>query len=168
MPRLPRLRPTDPLRGTVTLVSSVTIVDLFAVLDSELRAKLDAIEAKYVGEGADPAPRVHDRLAQLRRIGPDTEHQFKVEDGFARYLFLSLANRYGIKPYRYQRQREFTIILSAPESFVHDFFSPGFNDLHIVLHEHLRAITMGAVDAEIHQGPPKLQILHTEHHHRHG
>ena len=58
------------------------------------------------------------RGGRLRPI----ELQFSIADPWSRQLFLALARRYGLRPYRYRRQRRTTVMLQAPESFLREIF----------------------------------------------
>jgi hypothetical protein len=41
--------------------------------------------------------------------------QFSLPDQWSRHLFLALCRRYGLKPYRYYRQRRNTVMVRAPK-----------------------------------------------------
>jgi hypothetical protein len=43
--------------------------------------------------------------------------QFSMPDQWSRQLFMALCRRYGLKPYRYSRQRYTTVMLRAPKEF---------------------------------------------------
>ncbi len=81
--------------------------------EDELRAKLRRIEALIAGGGTagerDAAgaalERVKARLAEQARIDPPIEVLFSMPDAWSRQLFVALCRRYGLKPYRYKRQK---------------------------------------------------------------
>jgi hypothetical protein len=85
--------------------------------ESQLREKLRKIEALFAGAGtagerlaAEAAlERVRARLGELSRQDPSIEMQFSMPDQWSRHLFLALCRRYGMKPYRYYRQRRNTV-----------------------------------------------------------
>jgi hypothetical protein len=54
-------------------------------------------------------------------------------DPWSRQLFLALARRYGLRPYRLYRQRRTTVMLTVPESFVTEVFWPEFEQLNEAL-----------------------------------
>jgi hypothetical protein len=106
--------------------------------EEQLRARLRKIEALFAGaatpgeRGAAEAAlgRIKARLAEARRTAAPIELQFSIADPWSRQLFLALARRYGLRPYRYPRQRRATVMLRAPESFLHDVLWPEFEALN--------------------------------------
>lgn len=94
--------------------------------ESQLREKLRKIEALFAGAGtagerlaAEAAlERVRARLGELSRQDPSIEMQFSMPDQWSRHLFLALCRRYGLKPYRYYRQRRNTVMVRAPKRFL--------------------------------------------------
>ena len=82
----------------------------------QLREKLRKIEALFAGAGtsgerlaAEAAlERVRARLSELGRQDAPIEMQFSMSDQWSRHLFVALCRRYGLKPYRYHRQRRTT------------------------------------------------------------
>jgi hypothetical protein len=81
--------------------------------ESHLREKLRKIEALFAGAGtvgerlaAEAAlERVRARLTDIGRRDPPIEMQFTMPDTWSGHLFIALCRRYGLKPYRYRRQR---------------------------------------------------------------
>jgi hypothetical protein len=82
--------------------------------EEKLRAKLLAIEATFAGAvtaGEPDAPRSaqHRIAARLRELGDNDGVEAEVEiknlNAWSQPLFVALAQRYGIRPYRYKRQR---------------------------------------------------------------
>lgn len=112
-----------------------------------LKAKLLAIEALIAGattpgerEAAGRArERIAARLAELRN-DPQVEWQFTLTPWSRRLLF-ALARRYGLKPYRYRKQRHTTLIVRASERFLRETFLPEYDRMCEVLYEHLDAVT---------------------------
>ncbi len=124
---------------------------------SDLRDKLRKIEALFAGAGtagerlaAEAAlERVRARLAELERQNPAAEMQFSISDPWSRHLFMALCRRYGLKPYRYHRQRRATVMVRAPRAFVEQVLWPEFSDLDIVLQRYLREVTMKIIREEV-------------------
>lgn len=89
--------------------------------ESQLREKLRKIEALFVGAGtagerlaAEAAlQRVRARVEELARHDPPIEQQFSLPDQWSRHLFLALCRRYGLRPFRYRRQRRNTVMIRA-------------------------------------------------------
>ena len=83
----------------------------------QLRARLRKIEALFAGAttpgerlAAEAAlARIKGRLAEAGRIAAAIEMHFSIADPWSRQLFLALARRYGLRPYRYSRQRRATV-----------------------------------------------------------
>lgn len=67
------------------------------------------------------------------------EWQFRT-DTWSRRLLIALARRYGLKPYRYPRQRHTTIVLRAPETFLREVFLPEYDQMVETLRDHLSAV----------------------------
>jgi hypothetical protein len=138
--------------------------------EARLLEKLRAIEALFAGattEGerlaADQArQRIRTRIEELRAEAV-VEWQFSF-DPWSQRLFMALARRYGIMPYRYRRQRYSTLMVKAPERFLRDVLVPEYRQMAETLHAHLSAVTDRVVaealdadtsDATIVDGEPK-------------
>jgi len=95
-------------------------------IEQELRDKLRKISALFEGATttgereatAAAIDRLRKVLAAAEQVEPSTKMQFTNLDRWHRKLFLALCRRYGLKPYRYRRQRYSTITLRAPRSFL--------------------------------------------------
>jgi len=126
--------------------------------EAQLRDKLRKIEALFAGAGtsgerlaAEAAiKRVRDRLAELGRSDPAVEMRFGLGDQWSRRLFLALARRYGLKPYRYARQRMTTVMLRVPQGFVTEVLWPEFEQLNAALTQYLMEVTMRVIREEVH------------------
>ena len=113
--------------------------------ESQLREKLRKIEALFAGAGtagerlaAEAAlERVRARLGELSRQDPSIEMQFSMPDQWSRHLFLALCRRYGLKPYRYYRQRRNTVMIRAPKRFLDQVLWPEFSELDQALQAYL-------------------------------
>ena len=87
-----------------------------------LQERLRKIEALMAGAGTpgerDAAgtalARVKARLAEQARRDPPIELQFAMPDAWSRQLFVALCRRYGLRPYRYPRQKRTTVMLRVP------------------------------------------------------
>jgi hypothetical protein len=125
--------------------------------ESRLREKLRKIEALFVGAAtagerlaAEAAlERVRERLADLGRQAPPIEMQFSLPDQWSRHLFLALCRRYGLKPYRYHRQRRNTVMIRAPRRFLDQILWPEFSELDQALRVYLHEITMRVIRDEV-------------------
>lgn len=127
-------------------------------IETELREKLRKIEALFAGaatageqDAAEAAlARVRARLSDLERKDPAIEMQFSVTDPWSRRLFLALCRRYGLKPYRYRRQRLTTVMVRVARSFVDQVLWPEFNELNRTLVVYLEEVTVRIIRQEVH------------------
>jgi hypothetical protein len=124
---------------------------------AQLRDKLRKIEALFAGAGTagerDAAQaaldRVKARLAELGSQEAPIELQFSIPDPWSRSLFTALCRRYGLKPFRYRRQRQSTIMVRAPRRFVEEVLLREFGDLERALQAYLREITLKVIREEV-------------------
>ncbi len=126
-------------------------------LEARLREKLRKIEALFAGAGtagerlaAEAAlDRVRARLAELQAKDRLVEMQFSMPDQWSRQLFLALSRRYGLKPYRYPRQRRTTVMLRVPQGFVDQVLWPEFQELNQALRHYLNEVTLQVIRDEV-------------------
>lgn len=124
---------------------------------SDLREKLRKIEALFSGAGtagerlaAEAAlERVRARLLELERSDPAVELQFSMQDQWSRHLFIALCRRYGLKPYRYHRQRRTTVVVRAPRRFLDEVLWREFCDLDAALQAYLMEVTLKVIREEV-------------------
>ena len=125
--------------------------------ERELREKLNKISALFEGatttgeRGAAAAAidRVRKALAAAEQVELSTEMQFRNLDRWRRKLFLALCRRYGLKPYRYRRQRYSTITLRAPRSFLNNTLWPEYLEIQKALDEYLEEATERIIREEV-------------------
>jgi hypothetical protein len=125
--------------------------------ESQLRDKLRKIEALFAGAGtagermaAEAAlARVRARLAEFGERDPTIDMQFSLVDQWSRLLFLALARRYGLKPYRLPRQRRNTVMIRAPQGFVDQVLWPEFVELNEALVAYLHEVTLRVIRDEV-------------------
>jgi len=125
--------------------------------ESQLRDKLRKIEALFAGAGtagermaAEAAlGRIRARLAEFSRADPPIPMQFTMPDQWSRLLFLALARRFGLKPYRLHRQRRNTVMIQVPQSFVDNVLWPEFVELNEALVAYLHAVTLRVIRDEV-------------------
>ena len=124
---------------------------------SDLREKLRKIEALFSGAGttgerlaAEAAlERVRAKLSELERRDPPVELQFSIADQWSRHLFMALCRRYGLKPYRYCRQRRTTVMVRAPRRFLDDVLWREFCELDTALQAYLMEVTLKIIREEV-------------------
>ena len=125
--------------------------------EAEVRAKLRKIEALFARAGTDgervaaeaAAERIRARLGEFQDTEGLIEMKFSLRDVWSRQLFVALSRRYGLKPYRYPRQRRTTVMLSAPERFINETLWPEFQELNQVLVDYLSQVTERIIREEV-------------------
>jgi hypothetical protein len=125
--------------------------------ESELRQKLRKIAALYEGAttpgerdaAAAAIERVRLALSAAERTEKAIEISFRLPDRWNRRLFTALCRRYGLKPYRYPRQRYSTVVLRAPASFINGTLWPEFLQIKSALDEYLHEATERIIREEV-------------------
>ena len=125
--------------------------------EQELRQKLRKISALFEGAttagerdaAAAAIDRVRKALATSQQVEKSVETQFKLADQWNRRLFTALCRRYGLKPYRYPRQRHTTVVLRAPRSFINNTLWPEYLQIERALHEYLNEATERIIREEV-------------------
>ncbi len=117
--------------------------------EARLLDKLRKIEALFAGTtftgeraaAENARERIRERLRQFERSERAVEHRLTLEDPWSRMLFMALARRYGLEPYRYSGQRRTTVMVKGTRSFVDHVLWPAFGELNATLREHLTEVT---------------------------
>lgn len=120
--------------------------------ESRLAEKLRAIEALFAGattdgerDAADRAKqRIRAAIAEAKPIDPPMEYRITLNPWSAR-LFIALARRYGMEPYRYRGQRRTTLMVKGPQQFLKQTFFPEFEQMNATLQSHLSEVTTKVV-----------------------
>ncbi len=126
--------------------------------EHELRERLRKIEALFAGaatpgerDAAEAAlNRVKARLAEQQVKDPPVELQFSMGDQWMKLLFTALCRRYGLKPYRYYRQKRTTVMVRVPQSFCNQILWPEFEQLSMVLRDYLQEVTARLIHEHVH------------------
>ncbi len=127
--------------------------------EERIREKLRKIEALFAGAtttgervaAAAAIDRIKERLKSAQKAESSIEMKFSLGDRWSRQLFLALCRRYGLKPYRYKRQRHTTVMLRTPKRFAEEVLWPEFNELNVVLVEYLEGVTERIIREEVHR-----------------
>ena len=85
----------------------------------------------------------------MERDDPATEMKFSFADQWSRHLFIALCRRYGLKPYRYHRQRRTTVMVRAPRRFIEQVLWREFCDLDVDLLAYLQEVTLKLIREEV-------------------
>jgi hypothetical protein len=126
--------------------------------EAELRDKLRKIEALFAGAKTDgerlaagaAAERIRARLAEAGAREAPIEMRFALHDPWSRKLFVALARRYGLKPYRLPRMKRQSVVVRAPRSFIDTVFWPEFQQLNHALSNYLLDVTDRLIREEVH------------------
>jgi hypothetical protein len=125
----------------------------------DLIEKLLRIEALHAGAtttgerdaAANARQRILDRLHRTAGEDPPIEMRFRIHDPWSRMLFLALARRYELRPYRLPRQHQQTIMLRIPQRFLNQTFWPEFVELNRELTRYLSDVTRRVISDAIHE-----------------
>ena len=136
----------------------------------KLLDRLRLIEALYeggatAGERAAAAAaraRVQARLRRMEQEAPPVEYRFTLNNTWSRRLFVALLRRYGVRPYRYARQRHTTVMARVSHKFVKETLWPEFRELEAALTEHLDRLTesiiQDAVEADVSEAEEVVDV----------
>jgi hypothetical protein len=125
--------------------------------EPQLREQLRKIAALYEGAttpgersaAAAAIERVKKAIAAFAHTEPLSEYQFKLPDLWQRRLFSALCRRYGLKPFRYKRQRYTTVVVRAPKTFVNRTLWPEYQQLREALNHYLNDATDRIIREEV-------------------
>ena len=138
-------------------------------IQEQLREKIEKAEALYFGAGtagerdaAEAASaRLKAKLAEISRQDPPVEMQFSMPDPWAVRLFVALCRRYGIRPYRYPRQRRTTIMVRASRGFFDAVVWRQFAEMHSDLWAHFEETTDRLIRGSVHSDTRDAETLPT-------
>ena len=125
--------------------------------EQQLRDKLRKISALFEGASTDgernaaaaAIERVKQALTGIQKVEQPREYTFRFTDRWQRTLFAALCRRYGLEPYRYNRQRYTTVMVRVPKSFVDRTLWPEFQELSAALYEYLNEATERIIREEV-------------------
>jgi hypothetical protein len=125
--------------------------------EKELREKLRKIAALFEGAttlgereaAAAASKRVLAALDAAEKVEPTIEMRFGLSDRWSRLLFTALCRRYRLKPYRYPRQRYTTVVVRAPERFIHNTLWPEYLEIKAALDAYLNEATERIIREEV-------------------
>jgi hypothetical protein len=125
--------------------------------EQNLIDKLRKVKALFAGAASDgerdaaanAIERIREHLRQVQSVDPAVEMQFSMADQWSRKLFVGLLRRYGIAPYRYNRQRYTTVMARVPKGFVSDTLWPEFQELSRALRHYLDDVTERVITAGV-------------------
>jgi hypothetical protein len=127
--------------------------------ESALKEKLRKIEALFAGAatageraaaGA-AADRIRARLRDSQGRERAVEIRFSLPDPWSRRLFIALCRRYGLRPFRHARMHRQSVVVNAPQSFIHQVLWPEFTEINGALTDYLADITDDVIRAEVYR-----------------
>ena len=135
--------------------------------EEKLVEKLRLIEALFSGAATvgerDAAvrarERILERLARLEKEDPPLEYRFSMGDMWSRKVFVALLRRYGVKPYRYTRQRHTTVMARVSKRFVDETLWPEFREISDTLMSYLSEVTDRVVSGVIHRDSSEAEVV---------
>lgn len=135
--------------------------------EKALVEKLQRIERLFAGAKTDgersaaahALDRIRERLAAVEKVDPPIEYRFALADSWSRRLMVALLRRYGIKPYRYRRQRHTTVMARVPKSFVDQTLWPEFQELDDMLCSYLNDVTDRVISEGIYSDHSEAEVV---------
>jgi len=135
--------------------------------EQKLIAKLRLIERLASGaatKGEEVAAelakeRILERLRCLEKEDPPVEYKFTMQDAWSRKVFVALLRRYGIKPYRYHRQRHTTVMAQLSQKFVDETLWPEFEEISKTLTDFLSEVTDRVISQVLDQESGEADIV---------
>ncbi len=103
--------------------------------------------------------RIQERLRLIEKEAPLIEFRFSMGDMWSRKVFVALLRRYGIKPYRYSRQRYTTVMARVSKRFVDETLWPEFLEFSETLKAYLSEITDRVVSQVIHRDSSEAEVV---------
>ncbi len=134
--------------------------------ERELVRRLKLVEALHAGgatEGerqaaAEAARRIRERLESYANL-KTSEFTFKLDNMWERKLFVALLRRYGIKPYRYSRQRYTTVMARVPDKFVAETLWPSYLEMSSALQKYMNSVTDRIIGEAVHQDSSDAAVI---------
>lgn len=82
---------------------------------------------------------------------PEVEFQLSLPDPWKRRLFLALARRHGVQPYRMPRQRHSTLMIKVARRYLDHILWPEFLELSAILSKYLEEATNDIIARGVHR-----------------
>ena len=135
--------------------------------ETKIIEKLRKIEALYAGaatrgeKGAAESAleRIKKKLEDVTQIDPPVKYKFSMGDSWSRKLFIALLRRYGIKPFRYYRQRHTTVMANVSKSFVDNTLWPEFEELNKNLKIYLEEVTNKIISKSVFSNEGEAEVI---------
>ncbi len=99
---------------------------------------------------ANARERILARLREAERVEKPVEYKLSLHDPWHRKVFLALARRYGLTPYRSYGQHQQTVMLRTPKRFMDETLWPEYLALAEALDAYLQDVTRRVISEAIH------------------
>lgn len=103
--------------------------------------------------------RILERLRRLEKEDPPVEYRFTMADMWERKVFVALLRRYGIKPYRYHRQKHTTVMAQLSKKFVDETLWPEFQEISTTLNDYLSDVTDRVISQVLDQESTEADVV---------
>lgn len=103
--------------------------------------------------------RVQAKFKDLKLTDPPVEFKFTLSNTWSRKLFVALLRRYGLKPFRYYRQRYTTVMVNVSETFVNETLWPEYQELDKTLKKYLDEITDNIISKSVHSDSTEAETI---------
>jgi hypothetical protein len=97
-------------------------------------------------------------LDSFTKADPPEEFTFALRNPWSLRLFIALARRYNLRPYRYARQRRTSIAVRVPTRFVNETLWPEFCELDRTLQNYLTEITERVISESINKDASDVEV----------
>ena len=95
----------------------------------------------------------------IQKTDPPVEYKFTMSNMWSRKLFVALLRRYDIKPFRYYRQRQTTVMAVVSKTFVDETLWPEFEEFDKILESYLDDITNKVIFEAIHDDSSEAEVV---------
>ena len=127
-------------------------MDVDRLIERLLKIELLHAGATTTGEKVAAEEALGRILARLEQLEDEPEEfRFTLTSRWSQQLFVALARRYKLKPFRRRRQHATTIMLRVKRKFLDETFLPQFNALHDELTKHLDEVAKTIIEAAVHR-----------------
>ncbi len=135
--------------------------------EQQIIEKLRRIEALFEGtdiQGEKSAAqlamqRLRKKLDNVKKEDRPVEYKFCFTDMWSRKLFTALLRRYGLKPYRYARQKHTTVMVRVSETFVNEVLWKQYRQLDEVLRSYLEEVTDRVIRESINDDSSEATVV---------
>lgn len=103
--------------------------------------------------------KIKEKLESEKLQDPPIEYRFSLPDTWSRKLFVALLRRYGIKPYRYPRQRSTTVMAKISKSFLDKTLWPEYEKLDNALISYLEKITEKVIRESVNSDTSESDVI---------